>query len=117
MTITTRLFSLLHGKLVGTDQFGNRYFKEKRTPKNRREKRWVIYHGKAEASKIPAQWHGWMHYTFDKPPTERTVLHYPWEKQHQPNLTGTKGAYAPDGSLLAGGKHAPTTADYEPWRP
>ena len=117
MTITTRLFTFFNGTLVGTDQFGNRYFREKKQPKNRREKRWVMYKGMAEPSKIPAEWHGWMHYTIDKPPTERTVLHHQWEKPHQPNLTGTTGAYLPPGHLQAGGKRSPATADYEAWKP
>lgn len=117
MTITTRIHSYLFGKLVGIDTFGNRYFTEKNPPKNRREKRWVMYKGSAEPSKIPAQWHGWMHYTQDKPPSERTVLHHQWEKPHLPNLTGTQGAYLPPGAISEGGKRSASTADYQAWKP
>ena len=31
----------------------------------RRRKRWVIYNGVVEASRVPADWHGWLHYTND----------------------------------------------------
>lgn len=117
MTITTRLYTFFCGAPVGVDQFGNRYFQEKKTPKHRRRNRWVMYQGKAEPSKVPAEWHGWLHYTHDTPPSEQTVPHHKWEKSHLPNLTGTQGAYVPPGHILKGGVHAPTTADYEAWKP
>lgn len=117
MTITTRLFSFFSGQLVGQDAFGNRYFTEKKAPKSGRAKRWVIYNGMAEPSKVPAQWHGWLHYTHNTPPTQKTVTPHAWEKPHLPNLTGTKGAYAPEGSLSASGEHAKTVAEYTPWSP
>jgi len=117
MTITTRLFTRFHGKLVGTDQFGNQYYTEKKPAKDRRTKRWVMYKGMPEASKVPPEWHGWLHYTQDKPPTERPVKHYEWEKSYLPNLTGTRGAYVPPGHLLRGGQRDPSTADYDAWNP
>ena len=117
MTITTRLYTYFHGKPVGQDPFGNRYFKEKNPPKHRREKRWVMYNGLAEPSKVPPEWHGWLHYTLDAPLAQRTTPHYAWEKEHQPNLTGTAGAYVPPGHLLRGAHREGTTADYEAWRP
>ncbi|MDX1975299.1 MAG: NADH:ubiquinone oxidoreductase subunit NDUFA12 [Rickettsiales bacterium] len=118
MTMTTRLYTYFNGRLVGIDQFGNRYFRHKKNaPKGMREKRWVLYNGLAEPSKVPAEWHGWLHYTIEKPPTERTITHHKWEKTHQPNLTGTPGAYVPPGHLASGGQRAPATADYEAWKP
>lgn len=117
MTITTRLHTWLNGQLVGTDPFGNRYYQEKRAPKHRRRKRWVLYKGKAEPSKVPAEWHGWLHYTLDTLPTAVPPKHHGWEKPHLPNLTGTKGAYLPPGHVLKGAHHAPTTSDYEAWKP
>lgn len=117
MTITTRLHSFFHGKKVGEDAFGNCYFTEKKTPKNRRARRWVIYNGMPEPSKIPPEWHGWMHYTLDVPPSQRSVHHYSWEKPHLPNLTGTVGAYLPQGHLARGAERAPATSDYESWKP
>ena len=117
MTITTRLYTLFNGQLIGEDQFGNRYYSEKSKPKTRRQKRWVMYRGLAEPSKVPAEWHGWLHYTLEKPPTQRSIKHHKWEKPHLPNLTGTKGAYVPPGHLLKGGQRDKTTADYEAWKP
>ncbi len=125
MTITTRIFTALRGELVGTDAFGNRYFRRKvtrslfETDNRKREKRWVIYNGKAEPSKVPPQWHGWLHYTFDKVPSQSASGSgaYAWQKPPQPNLTGTTGAYLPPGHLLKNGRRAPATADYEPWKP
>lgn len=116
MTLTTRLYTAMFGEAVGADQFGNRYFRRK-AARNKREKRWVVYKGMAEPSKVPAEWHGWLHYTQEKPPTERTIHHHDWEKQHLPNLTGTTGAYVPPGHALRGGKRATSTSDYEAWKP
>ena len=124
MTIGTRLFTWLRGELVGTDQFGNRYYREKGKPtlqrgggRKSREKRWVLYNGTPEASKVPAMWHAWLHHTIDAVPTDAGKKRYPWEKDHVPNLTGTPLAYHPPGSVLRGGHRAPSTADYEAWRP
>ncbi len=117
MTIATRLFTFFKGHLVGADPFGNRYYRERRKPKKRREKRWVIYNGVAEPSKVPPDWHGWLHHTAESPPNVQHRTHYGWEKPPLPNLTGTGNAYLPPGHLVRGAKHAPTVAEYEPWKP
>ena len=57
----------------------------------------MIYRGYAEASKVPAEWHGWLHYTFDEPPTVEPLMRRGWEKDHLPNLTGTVEAWRPRG--------------------
>ncbi|MGH6988349.1 MAG: NADH:ubiquinone oxidoreductase subunit NDUFA12 [Stellaceae bacterium] len=124
MTLGTRLFTWFKGELVGTDGFGNRYYRERGQKQLQRgggrasrEKRWVMYNGAPEASKVPAMWHAWLHHTIDEVPTDAGKKRYAWEKEHIPNLTGTAHAYRPQGSLLRSGRHAPTTGDYEPWRP
>src|SRR5919199_5710846 len=45
---------------VGEDAYGNRYFeaKDTRDSYDGRKRRWVIYRGYAEATKIPPDWHG-----------------------------------------------------------
>lgn len=116
-TIGTRLFTWLKGQHVGSDEFGNKYYLERKEPRSRRRKRWVIYNGIVEASKVPAMWHAWLHYTIDQTPDKIKMPHYDWQEAHQPNLTGTKGAYVPDGHLLRGGERAATTADYQAWQP
>jgi NADH:ubiquinone oxidoreductase subunit len=42
---------------------------------------------------------------------------WPWQKPHQPNLTGTAQAYRPPGHDYRGGHRAKATGDYEPWQP
>jgi NADH:ubiquinone oxidoreductase subunit len=124
MTIGTRLMTWLRGELVGTDAFGNRYYRDKSQRKLERgggrfsrEKRWVIYNGEAEGSRVPPEWHGWLHHTVDEVPSDGGELKYAWQKPHQPNLTGTPDAYRPPGSLVRGGHRAPATGDYEAWKP
>ena len=58
-------------------------------------RRWVIYRNLAEASQIPPEWHGWMHYLVDTPPTEENYVPRPWQKPHRMNMTGTPQAYRP----------------------
>jgi NADH:ubiquinone oxidoreductase subunit len=107
------------GVLVGTDSFGNRYF-EALTNKGSydgRKRRYVLYNGYADASKIPPDWHGWMHYLYDIPPSQTPLPKKVWEKDHLPNLTGTPFASLPPGSMASEAKRNKTTADYEPWVP
>ncbi|MEX1109120.1 MAG: NADH:ubiquinone oxidoreductase subunit NDUFA12 [Dongiaceae bacterium] len=118
MSIGTRLYTWLHGELVGTDQFSNRYYRGRSRIMGRSERRWVLY-GAAdhpEASTVPAEWHRWLHGTQKEPPrseqTRRT-----WQKPHLPNPTGTEAAYRPPGHTLQGGRRAAATGDYEPWQP
>ena len=100
------------GKPVGKDDFGNRYYESKDG-----KRRWVIYAGTVEASRVPPDWHGWLHHTFALPPTQDPFKGKAWEAPHLPNLTGTSAAYRPEGSLWAEGKRPPATGDYEAWRP
>ena len=116
MSPGTWLFTRLHGELVGTDSFGNRYFIDRRTKGQKRERRWVMYKGAPEASKVPPEWHAWLHYTTDDAPIHG-VEHKPWEKEHLPNLSGTPYAYRPQGSVAKGGQRAAATGDYQAWRP
>ena len=105
------------GQLVGEDSQGNRFFEERRPSLEGRKRRWVIYSGLAEASRVDADWHGWMHHTLDEPPTKAAYKRHAWERPHQPNLTGTLKAYRPKGSLARGGERAKAAADYESWTP
>lgn len=109
----TRFTTWRLGEKVGEDEQGNVYYRSKKG----RERRWVIYNGEAEASRIPAAWHGWMHHTVDTPPTEVDYQPRPWELPHEPNLTGTPDAYRPGGSILGEPHRQRTAGDYEPWQP
>jgi NADH:ubiquinone oxidoreductase subunit len=107
------------GVFIGEDAYGNRYYeaKDTRDSYDGRKRRWVIYKGYAEATKIPPDWHGWIHHTFEQPPTVAPLKRRAWEKDHQPNLTGTPHAYRPRGSLARGGERQSATGDYQAWRP
>src|SRR5215207_1391519 len=82
-TLGTRFWTWRYGEFVGEDDYGNRYYREKKGA-NGTERRWVIYNGEAEASRIPAAWHGWMHKRTDIPPTEDKYRPREWEKPHVP---------------------------------
>ena len=111
-TMGTRFHTWRKGELVGEDEAGNRYFRERNG-----KRRWVIYNGVADASKIAPGWHGWMHYRTDVPPTDESYVPKDWQKPHQENLTGTSGAYFPKGSLVTGDHRPDVTGDYEAWIP
>lgn len=117
MTLISKIFIHLTAQFVGRDEFGNRYFESRRQRSGGRPRRYVLYRGSVEASKVPADWHGWLHYTESFPPPESGHPKQSWQKQHLPNLTGTTHAYRPQGHALKGGKRAPATGDYEPWTP
>jgi NADH:ubiquinone oxidoreductase subunit len=109
-TLGTQVYTSRHGVRVGQDAAGNTFYQSKDG-----KRRWVIYNGESEASRISPDWHGWLHHTWDKPPTEAPVARKAWEKPHLPNLTGTGTAYAPPGSIRKG---APAERrDYEAWAP
>ena len=117
MNIGTYLYTWLKGSLVGTDQFGNRYYRERGKPVRGVPRRWVMYHGEVEASRVPPEWHAWLHHTIAEPPTGSGAPKRAWQREHQPNLTGTEAAYRPPGHEFEGGHRARATGDYEPWRP
>lgn len=111
-TFGTLVTTWWSGTPVGTDQYGNRYYEAGKSGR-----RWVLYSGTVEASRVSPDWHGWLHHTFKEPPTVAPFKEKAWEKEHVPNLTGTEGAYRPDGSLLAGGVRPKATGDYQAWKP
>ena len=106
-TVGTFIYTLFYGKLVGKDQFGNKYYS------NSRGKRWVIYKNAIESSKIPAEWHSWIHFLKMNKPTEDNKK-FSWQKQHEENLTGTKKAHKPEGSLIHNSKK--NMKKYETWK-
>ena len=117
-TIGTSLFSARNGKSVGEDIFGNKYFEAKKADnRNPAGQRWVIYNGANDASRVPPEWHGWLHHSFDEVPESYLPPARIWEKEPSGNLTGTAQAYRPAGGLEQGGHRAPATGDYESWNP
>lgn len=119
-TIGTRFFTWRKGERVGSDAAGNVYYRSRGgaiDPALGVERRWVIYNGLAEGSRVPAGWNGWLHHTVDTPPSEETYIEREWQKPHQENLTGTPFAYRPKGSTLATGQRPAATGDYGAWKP
>lgn len=109
-TLNTLLDTWRHGERVGADEAGNVYYQS-----DAGKRRWVIYNGEAEATRVGPEWHGWLHYTWDEPPTTHPLPKKAWEKPHLPNLTGTPAAYAPAGSIR---RESPVErSDYEAWTP
>ena len=109
-TLGTQLFTWRKGVKVGEDAEGNVFYRTRDD-----SRRWVIYNGEAEASRVSPEWHGWLHRTWDTPPTEAPLPHKPWEKPHLENLTGTPAAYVPPGSILR--PNPAPRRDYEAWQP
>ncbi|KFI28190.1 NADH:ubiquinone oxidoreductase subunit NDUFA12 [Paenirhodobacter enshiensis] len=110
-TIGTKLYTSHKGRKVGEDAQGNVYYQ---TADGSR--RWVIYNGEIEASRVAPEWHGWLHHTWDEPPTTDPVVHKAWELPHHENLTGTGAAYRPKGSI-AGAAQPVERRDYDAWQP
>ena len=88
-TIGTKIKTILYGKFVGKDSFGNKYYESKKG------KRWVIYSGDIDASKIPVEWYSWIHFTPNRIEKKNNLKKYDWQKPHIENRTGTDGSYFP----------------------
>ena len=111
MHLPTYIYSFLFGKFVGKDEYGNSYYRSSKLF-NKKEKRWVLYKGVVEASKIPALWHRWIHYTSDHLPSEIQIEKQDWQKGHKANFTGTSMAYHPHKNSAPKAK-----SYYESWQP
>ena len=103
-TLGTRIYTFLNGKFVGKDEFGNKYYENKK-----KNKRWVIYNGEIEATKIPIEWYSWMHSIKNKIEEAHDLKKYKWQKNHTPNQTGTEKAYNPEKNTDA------TKKKYKSW--
>ncbi len=103
-TLGTRLQTIFSGKLVGEDEFGNKYYENKK-----KTKRWVIYNGEIEATKIPIEWYSWMHSIKNKIEETHELKKYNWQKSHTSNQTGTEKAYNPQKNQNA------TKKKYKSW--
>ena len=89
-TLGTRIYTLFFGKLVGKDDYGNKYYQSKNG------KRWIIYNDEIDASKIPNEWYSWIHFTKNKIENVHELKKFEWQKPHKPNLTGTEKSYYPN---------------------
>ncbi|KAJ1898363.1 hypothetical protein LPJ66_002798 [Kickxella alabastrina] len=88
------------GKLVGTDELGNRYFFNPQERYGR--ERWCIPGAKTsemDASQIPPRWHAWLHRTTDEVPKATAAEDSAYMQRpkwmvypHYQNFTGSKKA-------------------------
>ncbi|HEY0113924.1 MAG TPA: NADH:ubiquinone oxidoreductase subunit NDUFA12 [Allosphingosinicella sp.] len=111
-SLTTSLHVRRNGRQVGTDELGNVYYASKKG-----DRRWVIYKGENDASRIPPDWFSWLHHQIDGLPDEALPPAPKFLKAAEPNLTGTPQAYRPSGALERGGQRAAASGDYEAWTP
>ena len=109
-TLNTQFWTWRAGQRVGDDAGGNVFYRN-----HDDSRRWVIYNGEAEATRVPTEWFGWLHRTWDAPPTEDAPVRRFWEKPSLPNLTGTPYAYAPSGSIRR--PDPVERQDYDAWTP
>ena len=107
-TIGTFIYTLFKGKFVGEDEFGNKYYLSSNG------KRWVIYKSTIESTKIPPEWHLWIHSSSRKKPLDNSAK-FKWQTEHKENLTGSEKAYKPEGSLDSNSKK--NVKKYEIWNP
>lgn len=116
LQILTIIKLLIKGaKLVGADEFHNRYYEMKQTDYLGRKKRICIYFGTVEASKIPSNWHNWMHYSSSSKINCKKLF---WMKSHTPNVTGTEYAFCPNyhtQSNIHGKSFIDQNKSYQPW--
>ena len=117
MVISTLIYTFFNGVWVGKDQFGNNYYRSKSKQLNGRERRWVLYKGRPEASLVPPEWNSWLHHTTPEPLIEMAVQQLDWQLEHVSNMTGTSNAYRPVGHAYKTGERAETSGDYTPWTP
>jgi NADH:ubiquinone oxidoreductase subunit len=94
--------------LVGTDVYGNRYYEdfladEMNDAGGVGRTRWVEFSDRYDrfpsGRKIPPEWHGWLHRSYDDAPTpDNTAFHNPpFKKRHLPNPSGEPHAITPLG--------------------
>jgi NADH:ubiquinone oxidoreductase subunit len=100
------------GRQVGTDAEGNVYYVSKKG-----DRRFVLYNGPNDASRIPPEWYSWLHHQIAGLPDEALPPAPKFLKAPTGNLTGTPQAYRPAGALERGGRRAAASGDYEAWSP
>ena len=104
-TLGTQLYTWRKGVKVGEDDAGNVFFKDKHD-----NRRWVIYNGEIEATKIPVDWYSWIHSIKNKIEENHELKKYEWQKKHLPNQTGTEKAYNPQKN------HDANKKKYKSWK-
>jgi len=118
------------GTLVGKDYNGNLYYEDKNAPYTRT--RWVEYptpkgvwaiEQHYDASMVSPEWHGWLHYTHDKPGNVLAAeFEKPFKMPHtinqsmlRPEFDREDGFHQPPGTLGARIVRGRVGPKYESW--
>jgi NADH:ubiquinone oxidoreductase subunit len=104
------------GAEMGKDELGNVYYQANRAEQGR-VRRWVMYTGSNDSSRIPPEWYSWLHHQIADVPERALPSRREWEATPTPNLTGTDAAYRPAGANGTGSSRARVTGDYQAWSP
>ncbi len=92
------------------DDQGNIYYHSKDD-----KRRWVIYNGEAEASRVSPDWHGWLHRTWNDTPVAKPLVHKACGAPHQEKPDRHACCLCACGSL---NRAAPVKrSDYDAWQP
>ena len=111
-TFGTFIYSKRFGRKVGSDELGNAYFEGRK-----HGRRWVMYQGSNDVSRVPPEWYAWLTRQIDGVPDESLPPPPRYLKPAVPNLTGTPSAYRPSGALERGGRRQAASGDYQAWTP
>lgn len=104
------------GVLVGTDDYGNKYYETDAEEEIHLRTRWVEYNAtflSIDISKAEPGWHYWLGYGTNTPPNllpedQKAHRAYPLPEKHKPMMTGTRGAYVP---------YSTAKPKFQPWQP
>lgn len=100
MKILVKIYLKLFATKVGEDEYGNQFFELKRTDYLGRKKRYCLYKGYVEASKISPEWHPFMHYQIAAKDVKTTYKQYKWQKPAIPDTTLSNYKFLPKNHML-----------------
>ena len=105
MKFLVSIYLKFFGTKVGEDEYGNQYFELKREDYLGRKKRYCLYNGTPEASKISPEWHGFMHYQIPVSEVLKTFKQFKWQKPYVQDLTLSDYKFLPKNHPLFEAKH------------
>ncbi|XP_014676605.1 PREDICTED: probable NADH dehydrogenase [ubiquinone] 1 alpha subcomplex subunit 12 isoform X2 [Priapulus caudatus] len=98
------------GTYVGADKYGNKYYENNLFFVGRN--RWIQYAPQYgmdyDGSQIPSDWHRWLHYSTDSPPSVTPCTQRDWFLDHEENFSGTAKGFVP---------FSTTRPKVEAWKP
>ena len=92
----------LTSKKIGEDTYGNKYY-------SFRGRRFVVYNGLVEPTKVPPMWHAWLHFLSESPPLDSDLQVHRWQQTYVPTKTGSKDSYFPKREIVS--------SEYVRWNP